>query len=280
MKEKYWLTFIFLCATFFTNAQDIFQYPDKLLKENKHMDAIVEYERIILNSTDSKISNEARYKKAIVYRDLKKYPEALNILSQVSYFGLDDSTHYKYQYQLAFCYYLNQNFNECESQLIQLETYIQDTSLFVSAYLLRALNYNELLDWEKANFYALKYINTLSPDNNEAQQKIEGLYTKKNLPKLKNEKLAEVLKYIPGFGQIYAGAIGEGLFNLSLNTASIYLGVNQVIKSFYVTGYFVTTIPVSKFYFGSRKRTDFLIEKKNYECIREFNDTVKTILID
>ena len=244
------------------------------------MDAVIEYERVAFTASDLKITNEAKYRKALAYRDIEKYGKAVDALSRISYFGLEDSVHYKYRYQMAFCHYLGQNFPECESQLIQLEAFIKDSSLVEQSFLLRALNYNELLEWEQANLYAGKYLRTHQSNNSEVLLKVDEMYSKKNLPKLKNRKLAEVLKFIPGFGQIYAGAIGEGIFNLSLNTASIYLGVNQVLKGFYVTGYFVASIPVSKFYFGSRKRTDFLIEKKNYERVRAFNDEVKAILLD
>lgn len=254
---------------------------DSLFKQKAYYEASIEYERVIYHSNNFRTTNQARYKKALCYKYLEQYSRGLTELQQLMYVDLPDSLQFKYRYQTALLAYLSGDFMVAESVFKQMELFVKDSPERNDIWLLRTLNYNELLAWDQAFESGIKYLHTAQHDSSEIFiQKWKNLYDADRLPRLKKSKLANVLRMVPGLGQIYAGGWAEGIFNFILNASFLAIGVDQVLKSYYVTGYFTAAIPISKFYFGGQRRTQFLVEKTNYERIRAFNECAKMFLLD
>ena len=108
---------------------------------------------------------------------------------------------------------------------------------------------------------------------------IDSIYSKKNLPVFKTENRLKYYSLIPGLGQVYCGYFKEGAFNFFLNAIALAAGGYEIYSHLYITGYCVAAIPINKFYFGSKKRAEFLLKKQNYQEIISFNEKVKAILI-
>ncbi len=105
------------------------------------------------------------------------------------------------------------------------------------------------------------------------------LYSKKNIPKLKNEMFQFWISFIPGTGIMYAGKPLEGAVNFLLNATCLSLGVLGIINGYYITGYFGGSLVMEKFYFGGRRRGEYLLEKHNKQKAQQFNDRAKEMLL-
>jgi tetratricopeptide (TPR) repeat protein len=254
--------------------------PDSLFRLNQYQQAAIEYERVIFRSENPKEINNALYKKAQCYKLLGNYNNALSELNQITYWNLNDSIAEIYRYETALCNYLNANFKESELQLNQIDVlgckYI-NTNQFA---LLKVLVYNETKQWSKALENATIYVHlSYSPlQADSLEQILKKAYVPKRLPKYKSEKKANVLRMMPGLGQVYMGKTAEGSFNFLLNLSFLSFGAYQIYSGYYVTGYFVGAIGLSKVYFGGHARTDILLRKHNYTVHRNFCNNIKSII--
>ncbi|MFW6222373.1 MAG: hypothetical protein ACOC3T_02045 [Bacteroidota bacterium] len=280
LKKEFYFIFIFHCALSLTSSVWAEGKADSLFRAGEFYEAAIEYERTIYHSRDYKKINQARYAKALCYKNLHEYPRAYQELQRINFAGLHDSIHFKYRYQSALLAYLSGEFSTAESIFQQLEAFTKDTTLLENTWLVRTLNYNELYEYEKARLSGVRFIELHEENGMQtALGKWDSIYGEENLPRLKKQKIANVLQMVPGLGQIYAGAWGEGIFNFMLNATFLGFGVYQVFEGYYLTGYFSAVIPLNKFYFGGHKRTSFLVEKTNYERIRAFNSEAKEFLL-
>ena len=282
MIKLYYLIFIFLCALSSTNYV-WGNSADSLFFIGQYKEASLEYERIIAFSKNQIEINEARYHKSECYKQLSMFDKALNELLKISYWNLADSSRSKFRYETALCSYLSGNFNETLLQIGLLEQ--TDIKLIPSKQntllLIKALTYNELMQWEKAYGAAIVYVDHQysGPVADSLKQILVKQYSKRNLPKIRSEKKANVLRMLPGLGQAYAGNVTEGIVNFTLNLAFLSFGAYEIYKGFYITGYFVGAIGLNKVYFGGHARTAFLLQKNNYKKQRQFCDNLKSILI-
>lgn len=277
---RYFLICIFLCGMHFPGYSGNSDKADSLYNVGEYFKSAIAYERSFFYATNYKEKNEFRYKKSLCYKNLGEYSEALDELINLNLFGLKPETQSKYLYQTALIAYLAEDFTRCQTTILQLEKYKLNTVESQNLYLLGALNQIMLADFEKSKSYARNYLQAST--NNENNTIIDSVlniwYGKKNLPKLKKEKIFEWINIAPGFGQIYTGRIGEGLSNIALNLAAFGFGVYQVLNGFYFTGYFVGTLAINKFYFGGRKRATNLFKHTNQERLIAFNHNIKAHL--
>ena len=134
--------------------------------------------------------------------------------------------------------------------------------------------------WESALEKAKQYTNQHlkeKPNKLLALQKIDSLYSRKNLPKLKSiEKAENLSRFIPGAGQIYCGKIAEGSFTFLFNGA---LGVQQIFTKFYFTGYTAGFGVLHKTYTGNMSRAKHLDTKTNHNRHTLFNESIIKYLL-
>lgn len=216
---------------------------------------------------------------ALCYKYLKKYDKARESLLKISLWDVEESIKMTYEYETILCCYLSGNFYEALTHIDQ--SGIENNLTYRSnSILLKALSYNESGQWEKAYEASCIYVKE-NYDKPEADKLITLLtknYAPKNLPHVKKESVANILKFVPGLVQMYTGDISEGIFSFSLNLAFLSFGTYQIFEHYYFTGYFVGAIGLSKVYFGGQTRALFLLNRKNYINHRKFCDTIKTII--
>lgn len=276
----FWI-FISLCAlsSINTAAQD--RYADSLFRAGDYRLAALEYERLISQSSDVNIVNSWRYQRALSFKYLGEYGRAQVELSKVSYWSLTDSMNTVFRYEAALCDYLAGNFANVVFQTDQMTSKSATKAVKANISLLRVLSFNELMQWENARTEALAYNRMMH--NGALADSIETVltnaYTHKNLPRIKSQKKANVLRMLPGLGQAYAGSPLEGSFNFILNLAFLSFGAYQIYQGYFITGYFVGAIGLNKVYFGGHARTAFLLEKHNYKVKKRFCENIKTILL-
>ena len=280
MRTKYYLQCIFLCVTFLTNAQTMLESADELVKKEEWKEACIILERIIFDSSSPEIRNLSAYKKAFCYKQLAEFEKAQRVMESINYSGLNDNLSFKYRYESALCAYLAGNFNDAESQIIQINNFISDSTSKQSALFLEVLILNELRKWDQSAKKIVELISIYSPPEikDSLLYLASKMYQKKSIPKLKKQSTAKVLSFIPGLGQVYAGYFLEGTDAFLLNLAFLGFGVYQVYEGFYLTGYFIGAGGLSKTFFGNMRYAEFLVEKHNYNKSREFNDKVSAFI--
>jgi hypothetical protein len=283
MTIRYFCTFIFLCALFTASSgQGNFRLADSLFSKGDYRNALLEYERLIYLTNDHLITNHAVYKKALCYKALGDYSKAGQQLLRITYYNTTDSSQFLYHYETAICSFLASKFEDTRSQLLQVIQFTRDTGLVNKIYLLEALNNNELGDFPAAKKSFIQYFNyKYSPELADSLKHIfDVYYGRKGLPRIKSQKTADILEYLPGLGLLYAGYPVIGTFNFLLNAICLYAGIYEIYTGYYFTGYFAGAAILSKFYFGGRSLTEKMITKRNYLEKRKFNDKIRKTIHD
>jgi tetratricopeptide (TPR) repeat protein len=280
----YYLTFIFLCAASLTKAgTPPAKEADSLYALRQFGEAAIAYERAFFESADPVTRYTAIFSKVECLKQTGRYQKARNTLDQITKPGLPDSILYRTFYESALCSYLGSNFEDAESQFLEMEYFVKDTNLKKDCFLLRALNYNELINYPKALAQAEKFIRANlggSLQGDSLIVELHKLFRKKNLPHIRNPKKAIWFSMvIPGAGQAWVGYPGEGLISFGLSLAALSTGVIGFLNGYYFTGYLVGAGLLQKFYFGGLRHTEYLADKSNYRSIRKFNGRARDFLL-
>ncbi|MFA6924849.1 MAG: hypothetical protein WC223_11425, partial [Bacteroidales bacterium] len=237
------LILIFLCIPYFikaiNNSHNSLNYANSLFLAGKYRDASIEYEKIIFESNDNIVRASAYLGRARSMKQLNQFGKAAQCLERVDYASITDSLHYLIRYENALCSYLSGNFENAESQFIQMNYFLKDTLLIQKSFLLQILTYDELQKWNESKNIAYKYISSLklSPESKDSLSKIiNEIYEYRNIPKLRNPVKAKTLSYIfPGLGHIYAGYPLEGIVSITLQGAAVTIGFYAIYYKYYIT---------------------------------------------
>ena len=228
------------------------------------------------------LKNQALIQKAQSLKQLKQYAEAITSLQRIPLFFLNDSTRSVVHFEKALCYYLNGDFTLTEFELRQLKE--QQNAHYAAKHdILLALSLNEQLKWDDAKDILRSTITKSNFSNSQKDSlalALEELYTQANRPKLKKENTLFWISFIPGAGIAYAGKPLEGAFNFTLNATALGLGVLGIFNGYYITGYAGGAIILEKFYFGGRRRGEYLLKQTNYNRTRKFNQKVQGLALE
>lgn len=275
----FFLTCIFLFGTsVLSYSADPNFKADSLFKQGNFFEAAIEYERQYYFSPDIQTKSICRFKKSLCFKAMGEYEISKKELLKVSSYGLNESAKKELKYETALISYLCNDYLLCERTFLQLNIIDYDTTHQKNLYLLGTLNYIMLQKFDKSEEFAIQFIHLVNNDSvfQEMQiQRLHELYSKKELPHLKNEKLFEWINIVPGFGQIYVGKVGEGFMNIGLNLGAFSFGVYQFLNGFYFTGYFVGALSINKFYFGGRTRAKSIMNEVNSKRLADYNITIR-----
>ncbi|MBI4930894.1 MAG: hypothetical protein HY841_09045 [Bacteroidetes bacterium] len=289
MKKIYFKIFSTCCFLFFSCALSLGEggreAADSLFLAGNYYPAAVEYERAAFLSLNNSTRTFALLKKSECFLQMGNYADAEKITGRIIYTDLSDTLIAKARYQNALCAYLSGNFANAENHLLQMNSFIKDSSLTKNSLPLYALVLNELQRWPEAKEKILQSINLSeinSAEKDSLRKKINELYVSKNYPHLKNLLKAQKMSaFLPGLGQLYAGYFWEGAASAFLNTASLGLMIYLVYPpmQLYFTSATVGTAVFSKFYLGGSNRLEYLVGKKNYKLLRGYNNDLKNAIV-
>lgn len=272
---RFYITFIFLCVTHFAGSlsaqnSSFCAKADSLFEEKNYRLACVEYERCFYLTSSQEQSYYALKQKSLCCKALQQYSKAADILLRVA-------KDYEDFYQISLCYYLGDDYAK-SLEVVATAEMLFDT-IKEDIVLIKLLAQNELQDYDNAKLTA-KTLNTLHVKsvNEDLTPLIDSLYAQ--LPKKKSERVAEILSFIPGLGQIYAGEYLQGLAALGLNAVALGFGVWQIFDKCYITAYVGGVGGLSMVYPGARTSGVNSVKKYNYRQFQQFNTQFKTILID
>jgi tetratricopeptide (TPR) repeat protein len=278
---KFYFSFIFLCGIFLSSKGTSLK-GDSLYASGQYFEASIEYERMIFKAESQAKLYYYKYKKALCYKQLKKFDRALDELQPMYFSNSGDSLFLRVFYEQLLCLYLN---GEPTKALWKIDEYIHrssDTTSHRFFLPIKLLCLNETFQWDEAQKCFIRFIQlqNFTPEKEaEMQQMVHDLYKKRNLPHIKSVKKAENWsRFIPGSGQICAGKTGEGIVNFLINASLLAFAAQQAYNGFYITGYLAGLGFFNKTYHGGMKRAGILSSQRNKELIFGFNSRINAIL--
>lgn len=290
---------------------DNFRLADSLFERGEYRIAAIEYERIFFLASVPVVRTEALLRKAECLKHLLQFEKAERNLNRANFAALNDTLIFRVRFQTALCAYLGGNFSNAESQLIQIHYFIKDSIYYgkwlmedgkrekkesdnkkypfsiyhhTSYILLYALVLNEQNRWDEAKEKIVKWINLTDyyPSIKDSLLNIIGeIYQSSGYPKLKNLKKAQILsRFLPGSGQIYTGYFWDGLTNVSLQLTALAFTGYAIYSAYYITAFVIGYVIFGKFYVGGINHLKYLVNKKNYELLRGYNNRLKKDVLD
>lgn len=242
------------------------------------------YERAIYYGLDPAGRTTALLSKAECLKRSNELGEAASTLTRVPYPDIHDTLAVRARYQSALVAYLQSDFRQAESEMLQMAFYTRDTMLYRDYLFLKVLILNEQSKWSEARTALeemIRYSDATRDVKDSLLQLAGDWYSIKNIPRLKKAETAQKwATFLPGSGHIYAGYVGEGLMNFALQAASLGMIGYHVYISHFFTAFTVGSGLFQHFYFGGINRVQFLVEKRNYKNRRSFNDPMKMMVLD
>jgi hypothetical protein len=278
-----WSICIFLFAGSLTedNQLEAQQRPnaDSLFAQGDWPNAAVEFERRIYTGANAFEKTKALISKSKCLRNQEKYDAAFEATKRIPYDAINDTLIVSARYESALAAYLGGNFSMAESELVQMQFYVTDSTLYADELFLQVLVLNEQRKWNESKEVFMRMVQLSNASQEEKKFFLtvaDSLYNPENYPKLKKKEVAaNWARYLPGAGHLYAGFAGEGIMNLTLQLASIgFMGYNFFIHH-YVTTFTVGSGMLQHFYFGGINRAQFLVEKRNYLNQQKYNVPLK-----
>ncbi len=236
---------------------------------NRFQEAALAYERIIYTENPENQST-ILLKKAWCYKALGDYQNAIQNLTRIDLTALEIDQQCLVMYETALVHYLNHQYPESLRALQRYPINNEHTAVTKdNISMLYILNYCNMQDWENAKTYYQKYSDThTSIDTN--------LFNKKNIPKFKNPDRARKLStFMPGVGQIYAGAWGAGLSSIGLQLFFLGYGAYNIYQGFYLTGFSSGLALWQALYFGGLQNAEFSTNKMNEQKKQKFIGKIK-----
>lgn len=249
---------------------------DSLFRAGNYEMAIVEYERIVFRNISFAETNYALMQKASCFKEMQMYGEALKNLERVRLFLLDQDESEIYLYNVVLFSYLSDSYEKAYNALKTYPFCAKESVRDEKMYLLKILVCNEMRKWDEADFTASEWAKIYASDSVKYAE--NGWFS--DIPHLKKIKTAKILAIVPGLGHLYAGYPWEALAGLSLNVGALAFGVYETIAKCYLTAYLGGAGMLSSTYFGTVRRAEYLVEKKNYERSRDFNDRLKVEVLN
>jgi TM2 domain-containing membrane protein YozV len=283
---KYFLIFILLLRVcnpivFAQNANDYF--ADSLKTEQNLY--LLSLEKQIFVQTNTEKKNEILLLKAQYCKQNEMFKKALQALKRINIEDDNDTIERLVYYESALNSFALNRYTDCiffSTRILNFSSF-KDTIEMMS-YLLLTLSYNEILEYERAYQYSKLFVNAEFENcifKDSIICIIDSMYlANPTIKALSADKSGLLSTIVPGLGHVYAGKVGEGIGQFSLNIAFLGLAIYTLSTSHYVTAILFQAPFLLKFYSGGIRRSRYLTEKKNYERQKEFNLSVKSMLLN
>src|SRR6056297_1224581 len=102
---RFFLICTFLCGMSFIEAPaqpSLMQQADSLFEEGQYFEASIQYERVLFYQPPHETLVLPHYRKALCYRHLGRYQDALNEINRIALFNTDETWRNTLLYEKAF----------------------------------------------------------------------------------------------------------------------------------------------------------------------------------
>ena len=278
---------MFLLTVFSTKAlTQTLESADSLFAIQQFDQASLMYERAIYEHPgDPYFLATTLLTKTNCLKAQQKFEQIGSLLSRIDLSVLSDSLKQEIYFQKALGYYLSDNFELAEKNILpsfNLESFHTNTQL--NSVLLYTFILDELGKWNQAHQVMSDYIqnNKIFTTENKLvlKQTLDSIYEPSRQPTLRSIKKAKTLSLIfPGLGQAYNGDYKKGILNLLLTGGSATFGVYNVLQANYITAATAGVYLFLYFYLGGANQSSYNVPTKNYIKKRKYNDQLKSELI-
>lgn len=251
-------------------------HADSLFADQQWSQAALAYERAYFFAPNTEEQQRALFQKSYALKAQHQYQKAYKTLQRLPAHTLaNDSTQFALHYEIAINAFLANEYTTANLALTSLQSYVKDSLLRNKALFLQILTLNELQQWKEAEQVFIQFLQNqqLPPQN------IDLYYGK--LPKFKKPKTATWLStFIPGMGQLYAGAWKEAIVSLSLNAGFLAIGGYSFWHRYWATGFASGFAPFQAFYFGGIENAEAVTHRYNQKKAKRFNQKIKQFVIE
>jgi hypothetical protein len=278
---------MFLLTVFSTKAfTQTRETADSLFAIQQFDQASLMYERAIYERPgDALFLATTLLSKANCLKAQQKFEQIGSLLSRIDLSVLSDSLKQEIYFQKALGYYLSDNFELAEKNILpsfNLESFHTNTQL--NSVLLYTFILDELGKWNQAHQVMSDYIqnNKMFTTENKIvlKQTLDSIYNPSLQPTLRSIKKAKTLSLIfPGLGQAYNGDYKKGILNLLLTGGSATFGVYNVLQANYITAATAGVYLFLYFYLGGANQSSYNVPTKNYIKKRKYNDQLKSEMV-
>lgn len=278
---------MFLLTVFSTKAfTQTLKSADSLFAIHQFDQASLMYERAIYERPgDALFLSTTLLSKTNCLKAQQKFEQIGSLLSRIDLSVLSDSLKQEIYFQKALGYYLSDNFELAEKNILpsfNLESF--HTNTLLNSVLLYTFILDELGKWNQAHQVMNDYIqnNKMFTTENKIvlKQTLDSIYDPSLQPKLRSINKAKTLSLIfPGLGQAYNGNYSKGFLSLLLTSGSATFGVYNVLQANYITAATAGVYLFLYFYFGGANQSGYIVPPKNYIRKRNYNDQLKSEMI-
>lgn len=268
MTIRFCLICIFLCVTFIIRAQkpDWMAVADSLYAKEQYFEAGIFCERVLFEQQDTAVTTRAVLLAVNCFKKQQQFDKAARFIGAVQARSVSDSLQKLLYTQLATCYYLAGDFDNCIATADRAAILYGSTGGTRWLTVLKLFSLNELQRWQEA----AELYRTMVPDGST----LTGFYA--HIPHLKSESKAGWLAtFIPGGGHFYAARPWEGLASVLLQGAGVYFGIISWLHGYHISAVLAGGGIAGSFHLGSVKRAAELVKRYNRKKAGEFNEKVK-----
>ncbi len=237
------------------NTDSLFYKADSLFAVQLFQEAAVEYERLVFDSEDTQTINTALYKKALSYKNLSLYSDAILCLKRINQESTDTLFEKLVKYNLAVLHYLNWQYEMVIISAEGIES-LNNDSISSTIVFLKGLAHIHLNEYE-AGFACIKQVF----DSNSIPYTINDFKVHK-----KSKAFAVITSLLlPGTGQIYAGQVKYGLYSFVFNALAAVVSFSFIANGYYIAGANVGIISFLRLYIGGAIAAANMIDKKQFQ---------------
>ena len=261
---RFFITSIFLCAAFSSDAQE---RTDWALRA-------VECEHAAYTAEDPREAAEALVEKAYCYRQCGRFDEAVATLGRVSMFQLAPERRGDVLYEKELCSYLAGDYEGAASYMEEAGGSGDPRRLMLDALVLGGC-----ARWDESRALAEDLV-TLRYDGQEreaALEQLRDLYSR--TPKLKKEGQAVLRSFLPPLGHLYTGHLSEGLASMGFNAAAAGWIVWQCLGGNWITGILGGGVALNAAFMGGMERSVELVDEYNRDAAAGFNALLRDVLL-
>ncbi|MDP8207505.1 MAG: hypothetical protein P9L92_12630 [Candidatus Electryonea clarkiae] len=229
--------------------------------------ADADYKRILAYYEDEIQLSDVYYSIAMAYREMEKWDESIASLEQAIISADNDSIRGERKIDIAVTGIAAGNYSSAAFNLTRIATFSKYPQVRNRARFNLGICYIYTYKWEEA-FDVLSQYYADIPDNKNQKLKI---FSNDNYPTLKNPDRAKWLStFLPGSGQMYAGAWWDGINSLLINGGIGYMTGSMIYRGLYSDALIVSLGLLPRFYQGNRYNAQKRVEEFNEEINKVF----------
>jgi tetratricopeptide (TPR) repeat protein len=237
---------------------------DKLLEAGNYDAAVTEYKRYLFFNPSGDDVYHAHRKIGAAYKFQRRWGDAIAALKGAVAISPNDSLRNESKLSIASIYIAAGRYDLAELELIRLAAYSSNPSIRTNAQVLLGICYLYKYDWEKAGKWFHEYYS-----ESDIDAAIDSMLANAGELDYKSPSTAKWLStFVPGSGQIYAGAFRDGVNSLAINALTGYLLVNAIVEERGLGSVILWSVLFLRYYGGNRTNAEALAERYN-ESLRQ-----------